>query len=285
MSFLTGGSKSTSESGNKNLGLINSTYSPAMDLGNNAGSLMSSLLMGTSNPGTTDWKAYEAADPGIARDWNNGTASHDKFASLDDYAKWHYDNYGQNEGRQLQTTPGSTTSGQDAFNTFKDNTGFQFLLDSGRKAVEGSQAAKGMLNSGSTLKGLTKFGEDLGNTYVQQFLDNLLKQQQTGLQAGQLVAGAGQYSKGTQSSTPGILGSVGSIMSGLGAMGVSDRRLKKNIVKLDEFEDGLGIYSFEYTFEPGKQIGVMADEVKELRPWALGPVIAGEYMTVNYGAL
>jgi len=73
----------------------------------------------------------------------------------------------------------------------------------------------------------------------------------------------------------------------------SDARLKTNIEKVGQEPDGLGIYEWDYlpiegqiaAFMPeGRQRGVMADEVAELRPWALGPVIDG-YATVNYGAL
>lgn len=65
---------------------------------------------------------------------------------------------------------------------------------------------------------------------------------------------------------------------------LSDRRVKADIRKLGELSDGLGVYSYRYKWETRPQIGVMADEVAELRPWALGPKISG-FSTVNYGAL
>jgi hypothetical protein len=64
----------------------------------------------------------------------------------------------------------------------------------------------------------------------------------------------------------------------------SDRRLKRNIEKIGEFEDGLGQYEWQYVWGGQRQRGVMADEVAELRPWALGPVVGG-YATVNMEAL
>jgi hypothetical protein len=79
----------------------------------------------------------------------------------------------------------------------------------------------------------------------------------------------------------------------LSAYAGSDIRLKANVEKVGEYPDGLGIYEWDYlpiegriaAFMPeGRQRGVMADEVAELRPYALGPVIEG-YATVNYGAL
>lgn len=80
----------------------------------------------------------------------------------------------------------------------------------------------------------------------------------------------------------GILQGVGTIASG--AAMFSDRRLKRDVVKLGEFEDGLGSYEWQYVWGGQRHRGVMADEVAALRPWALGPVIGG-FATVNYEAL
>lgn len=69
----------------------------------------------------------------------------------------------------------------------------------------------------------------------------------------------------------------------LGATFFSDPRLKANVEKVGELSDGLGIYDFDYVWG-GRHRGVMADEVADLRPHALGPVIGG-FATVNYEAL
>lgn len=73
---------------------------------------------------------------------------------------------------------------------------------------------------------------------------------------------------------------------GSAALAASDRRLKENIEKVGEFDDGLGVYRWNYIWdEPQtRQEGVMADEVAELRPWAVGPEIAG-FATVDYARL
>lgn len=91
------------------------------------------------------------------------------------------------------------------------------------------------------------------------------------------------FSGGTQKTSGGIGGllqGVGSLASGAAAL--SDPRLKSNIVKLGEMDDGLGIY--EYDIFDRRERGVMADEVAQLRPWALGPEVMG-YRTVMYGLL
>lgn len=134
---------------------------------------------------------------------------------------------------------------------------------------------------------------------------NMLNSLRTGNQAnipqfGNVTAGASiaaapiyqatadQYSAAMNAYNAKMQG-FGSITGGLASLGgaaimASDRRLKTGIEKLGEFADGLGVYSYRYIWGKVKQIGVMADEVRKLRPWALGPELNG-YATVNYGAL
>ena len=83
----------------------------------------------------------------------------------------------------------------------------------------------------------------------------------------------------------------GAIGAGLGAAGAvamhSDRRIKTKIKKVGEFEDGLGIYEFEYRNTPGVTFkGVMADETRELRPHAYIHDLNGSgFAGVDYSAL
>lgn len=88
-----------------------------------------------------------------------------------------------------------------------------------------------------------------------------------------------------QKSSGGILGQIVGAASTAASL-FSDRRLKKNITKIGQYLDGLGIYVWSYIWQPSttKNIGVMADEVAEVRPWALGPEVDG-FQTVNYGKL
>lgn len=86
---------------------------------------------------------------------------------------------------------------------------------------------------------------------------------------------------------PGLGYSVWTAAAG-SAGAASDRRLKKNIERVGELSDGLGVYDFDYihpSFGEGRQRGVMAEEVAQLRPWALGAKIGGEFATVHYDKL
>ncbi len=80
--------------------------------------------------------------------------------------------------------------------------------------------------------------------------------------------------------------------NGAQAAAMSDRRAKTNIVKVGEEPDGLGVYDFDYRQDMGldlpteRQRGVMADEVKELRPAAYIPdFMETGFAGVNYAAL
>jgi hypothetical protein len=111
------------------------------------------------------------------------------------------------------------------------------------------------------------------------------------------IVGSNQWgSSGTSSTkqtTPngGIFGKIiGGISSIAGiakeAGAFSDPRLKKDVRKIGELEDGLGVYTFRYLWETDEvpHVGVMADEVERLRPHALGAPVLG-FMTVNYEKL
>lgn len=115
---------------------------------------------------------------------------------------------------------GDTAGASNALNTFFDTAGGSFILDQGSRAITGSNAAAGLLNSGDTLKALTEFGSGVGSTFFQQFLNNVLGLGDQGLAAGSVIGGAGipaasdaasikgnQFS-GIAQSTGTILGSI-----------------------------------------------------------------------------
>lgn len=107
------------------------------------------------------------------------------------------------------------------FNDYKDSSGYNFMLDQGSKAITGNNAAKGLLNSGSTLKALNTFGQNTASTYFNQYLDRLLGLTKSGQEAGGLISGAGNTSQGTSSSSgssyqkKGMGEFIGSILGGM----------------------------------------------------------------------
>lgn len=85
----------------------------------------------------------------------------------------------------------------DASQMYKD-PGYQFRMQQGQNAVNGSAAAKGALNSGATLKALTRYGQDYGaqeyNNAYSRFMDN----QNTRWGRMSQLAGMGQNAANTQ---------------------------------------------------------------------------------------
>lgn len=83
---------------------------------------------------------------------------------------------------------------------------------------------------------------------------------------------------------------AGSFMGGLFQLGgaalpyFSDVRLKTAIRRIGEMASGIPIYKYFYTFGGPEQIGVMAQEVMQVRPQAVSTHESG-YLMVNYGAL
>lgn len=67
-------------------------------------------------------------------------------------------------------TGGSATP---AFQNYLNSTGYNFQMDQGQRAITGSAAARGLLDSGGTAKALTSFGQGLAGNYFSKYLDQL----------------------------------------------------------------------------------------------------------------
>lgn len=167
------------------------------------------------------------------------------------------------------------------FNQYKANTGFDFAADQGAKGILGNKAAGGLLRSGSAGKALVNFGNNLQQQYLDNYLQRLTGMSQLGLGAGGVLAGTGNVSKGSSSSKNGLGGLLG---GGASLIAASSRKVKTNIKQIGKLEDGLPVYTFNYVWGGPTRTGVMADEVAQYQPQALGPIVDG-IQTVNYGML
>jgi hypothetical protein len=85
-----------------------------------------------------------------------------------------------------------------------------------------------------------------------------------------IATGTGALSGNTTSGT----------QSGGGGFFSSDERLKENIQKVGETNDGQNIYRYNYKGDPRTQIGLLAQEVAKDHPEAVGK--HDGYLTVNY---
>lgn len=172
----------------------------------------------------------------------------------------------------------------DALGNWWDSSGGDFMLNQGMDQIMGNRAAGGLLRSGGTGMALEDYRSGLASSKLGEYMGLLSNMNQQALGAGGLIANTGQYSKGTGAHTSGGgLGKAIGMAANIASL-FSDRRLKRDIRRVGELHDGLGVYRYRYLWEDGERVGVMADEVEALRPWALGPEIEG-YRTVNYHML
>jgi hypothetical protein len=106
---------------------------------------------------------------------------------------------GNNAIRSLLGLAGDTGQ-REAFDNFRNSSAYQFQQEEGTRGVTNSQAAKGMLGSGATLKGIARFSNNLATQYLDKYLDRLAGVSDAGIKAAQVIGGAGQRSRGTSTS-------------------------------------------------------------------------------------
>lgn len=93
--------------------------------------------------------------------------------------------------------------GKAGLDAFLKSSNYNFTRDQGIEGIQASNAAKGLLGSGSALKGITNYSSNLASTFLNNYLSNLMGLSNTGLQAGQILASAGNTasSQGTSYGT------------------------------------------------------------------------------------
>jgi len=191
---------------------------------------------------------------------------------------------GTNYLTSLLTGTGNTAAANAGYNNYLQMAGYEPAMRELSRNITGQGAAAGILNSGSTAKALQSRGAELNQSFYNNYLQQLAGLSGLGLQAGGIVANAGQQSNSTSTGGgPSTLGSIASAVGGIASI-FSDRELKDDVEHVRTDDDGLEWVSFRYKGGNRRWLGVMADQVRKLRPWAMGPKVAG-FDTVNYGAL
>jgi len=110
---------------------------------------------------------------------------------------------------------------------FEADPGYQFRMSEGLKALERSASARGLLQSGGTLKDITRFGQDLASQEYQNAFQRYLTQREASMEPYRYLTGVGQAAAAGQAANVGqgltALGNIaaqrevtqGNIMSGL----------------------------------------------------------------------
>lgn len=194
------------------------------------------------------------------------------------------------------TEPGSRR--ENAMQNFFTSPGFEFRRDQGIEAIERSNAARGRLDSGASLKDLNRFGQGLASQEFNNFANRLASLAGVGQGATGQTAQAGQNFANAQSNiltgmgnarASGFIGQ-GNAIRGLIGSGIqaapgimaamSDRRLKRDVSHVGETPGGFNLYRFRYLWSDDWHEGVMADEVEPHIPDAVFEVDG--YKAVDY---
>jgi len=131
----------------------------------------------------------------------------------------------QNQLLTLLGLPGGTAGGAEYgsmaqpfdMNRFQADPGYGFRMSEGMKALENSAAARGGLLSGSTVKGATRFGQDLASQEYQNAFNRYQVERAARLNPLQSLMGAGQTAT---SQITGAMGQTGQgIAQGYGNLG------------------------------------------------------------------
>lgn len=126
-----------------------------------------------------------------------GARTHNRFAGNPDLEGFVYDpnRVVQRPQPAQQPAPGQGQPGaadaQDAFQRYMDSTGYQFRFDEGMDAITGSAAARGLLDSGATARGLQSFGQNIGSQEFQNYLAQLGGLAGTGIETSMNIGGLG----------------------------------------------------------------------------------------------
>lgn len=89
---------------------------------------------------------------------------------------------------------------------FQADPGYEFRLAEGMKALERSAAAKGLLQSGGTLKGITQYGQNLASDEYQNAFGRYLTQREARMSPYNFLIGIGQGAAAGQASNIGATG-------------------------------------------------------------------------------
>ena len=83
-----------------------------------------------------------------------------------------------------------------AFDQYKKSVGYESTLAAGTDALNTNAANRNLLNSGSTLKNVTKFGQDLNMRHYDSWLGRLAYPMGLGASSAQSLAGMGMNAAG-----------------------------------------------------------------------------------------
>lgn len=165
-------------------------YAPYREVGSSALSKLAGMYGLAQPSAATDWGTYVRSNPDIQAGYNAlSSREKEQFPSVYDYAKYHYDKYGQFENRKGVTSTASSAS--EPYGGFETSPGYQFRLDEGIKAIQRSAAARGSLASGATMKSLNNYAQGQASGEYNNYVNSLMNLAGIGSGATSGTASAG----------------------------------------------------------------------------------------------
>ena len=91
---------------------------------------------------------------------------------------------------------------------FQADPGYQFRMSEGMKALERSAAARGLLQSGGTLKGIQQYGQNLASSEYENAFSRYLTQREARMDPYRYLTGVGQAAAAGQAANVGTTGAA-----------------------------------------------------------------------------
>ncbi len=90
-------------------------------------------------------------------------------------------------------TPAPTQpTAQQAFDTYRNSTGYQFRVNEGMDAVNSGYAGAGTLQSGAAMQAINDYGQGMASQEFGNYMNSLGNQQALGMSGASALAGVGQ---------------------------------------------------------------------------------------------
>lgn len=204
--------------------------------------------------------------------------------------------------KQLPGLSGLINDPEKQLSFIQNNPFFNKLAQQAQSSLFANQAARGKLGSGDTAAGLQDRLMLMGNSLLQQSIDNRFNlatmgqnsaaqtgtmTQNSGNNISELMTGIGnaQAAGGVGAANAMAQGgaNIASVAGGVAKIFLSDRRMKYNLEKVGEHPSGIPIYSFRYVGGMTTVIGVMAQDVEPIVPSAVLDVFGIKF--VDYAEL
>jgi hypothetical protein len=163
---------------------------------------------------------------------------------------------------------------------FQADPGYNFRLAEGMKALERSASARGLLQSGGTLKGIQQYGQNLASDEYQNAFQRYLTERQAKLSPLEYQIGLGQAAASGQAANVGTTAnSISELTQALGNIGAQRAVAQGNIAAStasnigNAFSQGAGAYGDYMSAQP------YMNYLQSITPSAYSP----RYTTAAFG--